>query len=107
MPNVICTARHNAKHFNWTDANKIPSVDMSTMCGPLRDGVALWSQIYDDAADVGFVLINEDKSTEAVFYLSRRVMYGEEVGGWEFKPTPETLRKYPKLAGFVLTVFND
>lgn len=98
---IICTARHDATKFDWGSKN--PSEEASTLCGNRK----LWSQIYDDACDVGFVLVNPKTGTEAVFHLAKELMHGEEVGGWEFKPIPETLRKCPKLNGVVLTVFND
>ena len=108
---IICTARHNAKHFNWNDPQKKPIAEMSDLCGALRDGVRLFSQIYDDACDVGFTLINDKSDSEATFYLDEVVYHGRgedrEVGGWRFKPTPETLNQHPKLTGYELCVIND
>ena len=103
---VICTAKYDASKFDWTDPN--PSEEASTLGGP---GPFRMSPIYDDAADIGIVLVNPKTGAESVWYLAEKIPMGSpednEIGGWKFCPTPETLRKHPQLAGRTVTVWND
>lgn len=65
-------------------------------------------QIYDDAADVGLVLISHKTASEATFYLYNEV-YGaeDEFLYYELRPTPETIRKYPQLKQSKVLIYND
>lgn len=107
MSKIICTARHNARLFDGWPAE--PSVEISTL--KAAGGLRFISQVYDDAADQGFILVNGDTKGEAVWILAEELTAGRgsdrEVCGWLFRAAPETSRRVPALRGVTLTVFND
>lgn len=65
--------------------------------------------LYDDAADVGLALINPRTGNVTRWHLLDEVRdrRENELLGWMFAPTPETLRKQPELKGYQLNIAND
>lgn len=70
-------------------------------------GIYIFSAFYDDAADVGFSIINEKTNTTIKVVLEEKQTQGDEVTGWVFVPTLEDIRRNPKLRGYKFVVFND
>lgn len=67
---------------------------------------APYERLYDDACDVG-IAIQGHRGT-ARFFLADTDEDGEgDIAGWRFEPTPETLRAFPGLAGWHVTIIND
>jgi hypothetical protein len=69
-----------------------------------------FDRLYDDAADVGFALRNPKTGNVTRWSLADEVRTGgadNELLGWYFKPTPESLYKNPALAGYCMTLIND
>lgn len=63
-------------------------------------------RIYDDACDVGFAILGRVGVT--TWCLAKEERDGEgDLQVTIFEPTPETLRKYPHLAGWTVHVLND
>ena len=98
---------HNANKFDWADKNT--SIESSDLIGPLASGNHLYGRLYDDACDVGFILVNPKTENETAWFLSKTIMTpdGEDVVGWEFKPITAHVRAFPKLDGRTITVWND
>lgn len=71
----------------------------------------IFQRIYDDACDVGFATETPRGVVEWVH--SSDVTSGDgvhepkEVVAWLFAPMPESIRKWPDLAGWELHVLND
>lgn len=66
-----------------------------------------FGRIYPDAADVGFKVRHENTGKISTWFLNEEFKNDGDITHWEFHPTPETIRKMPKLRGFKLTIFND
>jgi hypothetical protein len=74
----------------------------------LGGAAVLFSRIYDDAADVGFVMVSERTGAEAIFALASEDRDAEgELVSYTLKPIPETLRLFPQLEGHEIVVLND
>ena len=73
--------------------------------------VDLFQRIYPDACDAGFIMESSRTGNTATWYFSKELMYGRgedlELGGWEFLPTHETVKKMPHLKDWSVTIFND
>lgn len=96
---------YDATRFDWScqpatvDASDlgIRAVDMPFAFGP----------IYSDAADIGMALYNAKTDKTTVWVMVKKIMAGEDVGGWEFGPTKETIREFPQLAMRRVIIWND
>lgn len=68
-----------------------------------------FQRLYDDAADIGFALVNKKSGNVTRWTLSEtlRDPIENEVSGWTLVPTPETLRFDPKTAGYTIRLIND
>ena len=95
---VICNSRIDASRFNWSD--KVPAAEASEL------GFRL-SRVYDDACDLGVLVVSPRTGAEAVFYLASEDTDGEDVYGWRLRPTAETERRFPRLKGREILVIND
>lgn len=60
-------------------------------------------QLYDDAADTGFVLVSERTGKELAFYLEDAEYHNEDVVAWHFRPATVD----PHLSKMKLVIFND
>lgn len=101
---LLKTKVHDASRFDWVE--KSPGCFASDLA-PLREG-GPFGRIYDDACDIGFCLVNPGTGGETWWYISETHKDGEgDITHWTLKAAPETVRKFPKLAAYTLTVFND
>lgn len=67
--------------------------------------------IVDDNQTRGFVMVSAKTGTEVTFVLSKTDYESDECGeddvvAWIFKPTPKTIKQFPKLAVVSVSVFN-
>lgn len=105
----ICTAQHSIKDFHFHHNTMTLSAEASELSqGHTR---FVFGQVYDDAADEGFVIVSSTTGRRATFVVCN-VDYNDdrEVVAWHLTPTPETLRdtKLPShVARMRVTVFND
>lgn len=78
--------------------------DFSQEASSLRGNVAIMGQLYDDAADIGFVLVSEHTGQEVPFCMYQEMKSEEgEILWWKFKSTsPHKL-----LEDMTVTVYND
>lgn len=95
-------AVHDVERFTWNSKDK-------TLVSELSDiGFQAFERVYPDACDCGLTIVNSDKGTSAVFYLSKEDRDKEgDLRFYELLPTPESIRKYPKLQGVKVILFND
>ncbi len=90
----------NAFSFDWASQTFV--ADASSLNN------TFYGNIYNDAADVGFGIISEKTGELAVFYLDKLCQNQEgEVLFWSFKPTTETIKKFPQLNRIIAVVYND
>lgn len=88
----------------WVDSGRkrmvIEHSDMGNM--------ALQSQLYDDACDVGFAMLNTQTGVETRWYLIREVRDTDgDLNASIFGACTESIRKNPELHGWVVHVLND
>ena len=99
---IICNQIFSSDIFNSHGKSKLMTSELSM----LRDKV--YNQMYDDACDVGFGI--HSKRTGQITYWSYHSDERDGEGnlqGLNFKPIPETLRKFPALKSWTVHVFND
>jgi hypothetical protein len=65
-------------------------------------------RIYPDACDMGFEMVSHRTGQSVKWYLMTEMYNGDgDITAWSFNLTPESARKYPDLANWVVLVFND
>lgn len=42
-------------------------------------------RVYDDACDVGFIIVSERTGSQVLFVLDKEDMNGDDVAGWNYK----------------------
>lgn len=96
--------RLNTNQFDINVLRKTFVEEMSSTLG--NQG---WTQIYPDACDAGVILTSHKTGLESSWYI-HEIDYdygGEDIMGWRLLPTPESLRKYPRLKGWTMLIIND
>ena len=83
-------------------------VTEASNCGYGPSGPDMF-RIYGDACDVGIRVVSHKTRCETMWYLETEVRneFENETILWRFRPTIETVRAYPNLAGWVLEIYND
>lgn len=94
----------NVSSFNSDKKHKVFVAEASDL--GFRAGQVPGGALYDDAADFGITLINV-RGEKATFYESNELKDNGDVVVWEYKPTAETLRAFPKLEGWEVHILND
>ncbi len=69
-------------------------------------GARVRGQVYADACDEGFIIIDECENELPVTFVSTDTEGGEVVG-WRFLATEEAVRRRPSLRGANILVIND
>jgi hypothetical protein len=65
-------------------------------------------RLYDDACDVGFMVKSDITGSLVTYYMSNVLKDAEqEVLGWEYRPTVESIHSVPECADTRAVVFND
>lgn len=62
-------------------------------------------RLYDDAVDEGIAI--RGKEGVSTFYLADTQKYEGDIVAWIFKPTSETVRKFPRLKRWEVCIIND
>lgn len=86
----------SADHFSFK--NKVFVTEASQLRGSSPFG-----SLYNDAADVGFLLHSSKTDSAVPFYLSSVDKSGDEIAGWRFKSAGNT----PSTADLELLIIND
>lgn len=69
-----------------------------------------FQRIYDDAADVGFLVCNPKSERVILVTLFNEIHSNDmdnEVLGWEFTPSERDAVLYPLLKNYKFVIFND
>jgi hypothetical protein len=82
---IVCSTYHSTRDLHWDKETRCFSAEMSTLQRGLMtptDG-----RVYDDACDVGFILISHKTGDAMLFVLDHEDMNGDEVAGYVYKAT--------------------
>jgi len=103
MSNVIGSKISSAR-FTFSKKTNMFVADMSEVS---HGGYNILSQLYNDAADQGFVMISHKTHAAVEFYLDHTEREADgDVRFWLFKPTANAVRKNPQLAGTKVMIVN-
>lgn len=96
-----------SKLFSYNASTQMFTAEASELDHVAQDGNWM-DRIYNDAADAGFTMVS-DRTGERVVFVHTEVTRNDDgdIESWDFKPTSESLRKFPHLKDCVLVVFND
>lgn len=70
-------------------------------------GPDLFGPVYDDAADIGFTVVNSRSGNEVTFAIDHEMEHDGEFAGYVLKPVSESLRKVPAAKNVEVVIFND
>lgn len=102
--NVIGHKISTAK-FTWIAQSKEFLQEISIL---QHGGCNVFGPLYNDACDQGFVLVSHLTGVEHEFVLFKEHRDGDgETRFWEFRPTPASIRRQPKIEGYTVIVDND
>ncbi len=82
---AIIADRINSAKFDYMDATQSFVVEASD----LPKGFSPQKQIWNDSADIGFVMTSQKTKLTLVFIQTEVEMYDGEVEAWNFVATPE------------------
>ncbi len=89
--------------FLWNAESRMFSAELSDLG---RD--TPFHLIYHDACDVGFVVRNDKTGQHVVFCVERQERDSDgDLVAYHLCPSPESIRKYPKLQNVKMILFND
>ena len=76
---MIIAQKISIRKFSYSKESKTFVGEVSELYNP-------FSQIYDDACDIGFIMVNEDTRNEVIFTLSGEDKNDDgETTGWRFE----------------------
>jgi len=88
--------------FTYTKTNKTLVCEASDM------GNRHLQRLYDDACDVGFIVKSDTTGSLVTYYMSNVLKDAEEeILGWEYRPTVESIHSVPSCVNIKVVVFND
>ena len=89
--------------FRWLSNYKRFMADISDL-GPDFS----FDRVYNDAYDVGFVMVSHKTGAEVKFVITTHCTDREgDITHWELVPVSEAIRANPKLNGVIVTIWND
>jgi hypothetical protein len=105
-PIITCAApTFRTEQFDrFADIRSI-SQEASTL--GLKPGYLPMGRLYPDAADLGIHLQSCKSNETSSWYLSSEDKNGEDIAGWLFRPTVESIAKFPQLDQWTLLIIND
>lgn len=68
---------------------------------------ALQLQVYQDACDVGFIMLSTRTGRESMWVEDGEIREDGELQVTIYKPTRDTLRRNPGLEGYTVHLLND
>ena len=93
------------KLFTHNFESKMLVTDMSDL--GCRAGHVPFSQLYDDACDVGIAVYNPRTNSTTYWYFVAEVSEKCEVTKWILQPTNESCRKHPGVQCYTMHILND
>jgi hypothetical protein len=103
---VIVSSVFRTAQFDFDKKSKLFTQEISTLCQGQRR-LPVFTQIYDDACDIGLKLISDHTGKEIVFVVAGEDTDGEDIHGWRLEPTTESIRKVPECANLKMLIIND
>ena len=99
---AIIGPRYRSSLFDYDAKREMFSQEASVLQGGMR--VSFLGSLYDDACDVGMVIVSDRTGKEVPFYLSDTVVSKEgEVLEWKLRSASND----PSLESLVVVVLND
>lgn len=96
----------SAQSFTVAVGKTLMFAEASTL--GFKAGEVPGGQLYDDACDLGITVINHRSGAKTHWYKAQEdLVVHDEVQGWIYRPTAETVRKMPQLAGWEVHILND
>lgn len=106
--------RFSTDLFHLDKEHKQFSAEMSTLEGNLgrlplgdRGSTEVFQRLYNDACDVGLILVSNRTKEEATWVAVDVSRDDEDIHHWILHPTSEAIRKHPRLEGYTMIIFND
>jgi len=84
------------------------SNEMISEASTIGDSV-MSSRVYDDACDTGFK-IRSERTGEVITVTFREVDFSgdeEHSAEWIYAPTAESIKRNPRLTGWIVRILND
>jgi hypothetical protein len=96
--------------FHWSPEDGLFSQELSSL--GVNPRVNAFHKLYNDACDEGITLISATTGVEVDYYVNEidwmnEFNEGREIAGWNLLPTPETIRKHPRLKNTRVLIIND
>ena len=101
---IICSVTHSGEFF-FVDRKNKKMVAEASMLGCVTGN--MYSQIYDEACDVGFKILSPKTGNAPIFYLVETKKVNGEIVSWEFAPSNDSIKKFPQLQGYCVSILND
>ena len=97
---------YSIKEFSHHLGNKMLVAEASTM--GWAPGQTHFSQLYDDACDVGLAIYNERTGSTTYWHTAAEVRDSDgDLTTWVLLPTGESCRKHPGVQNYVMHILND
>ena len=90
----------NTKDFSYFKDTKVFVSEISSIINSKR----LFGQLYNDACDIGFVLVSEKTGKSQAYYLKEEKRFDGDYQSWTFLPAVPVL---PALKDSKVIVYND
>ena len=105
MNSNVIGSRISSKRFSWNPATKEFTAEMSEVS---HGGLNPLGQLYNDAADQGFVMVSDKTGKPVQFFLHDTQRDADhDVKFWEFHPIMSAVFYNPQLQGVKVIIFND
>lgn len=79
---IICARYHSTRNWSYHAQTRCFTAEASDF-GPA--GAVFDARVYDDACDVGFILVSHKTGDSILFVQDGTDMNGDDVAGWRYK----------------------
>lgn len=87
MNTLLAPFRIRSSAFHYDGNSKMLSAEMSA----LEHIGFRWGQVYDDACDVGLIVVSANTGREVVFVVESEVTHETDIVYWRLKPAHKYL----------------
>jgi len=101
----IANTQFESKQFDWHADTQTFVEEISTLSQGGK--VRVFSQVYDDACDEGFVMISSKTGQRVVYVVDGHDMNDGDIMGWKLIPTRDSIRRVPSCKGTKVLIIND
>lgn len=103
--NCFIAPRIPAKLLDFDATTQTYTQEVSTLAA--NSILRIFGQLYNDAADMGVMLVSQRTGHEVPFVLVREDKHEGETQGWWFQPTLDAVRADARVADLKLLIIND